>query len=546
MRGTVTGTKPGDSVEVWFEGGGQKSESFTYQMVSDTGNRMLVVAAEDYSGASPVQTLRLRTTRRPTSTRWPPTASPRTSTTSTRAAGPRRTSSACSATTRASSGTPGDDAVTRTAGRVPGNADRLALDEMLEMRAYMDEGGRVLYTGKQAGQQYTGAAVGTQFYDPKGEAACRPVDPAMDPRRCLVLRGSTQGGDLINDVLQYWFGGMVQIAGDGQDGTTPYPDQRHRQPVRRARPVVADGTGGGEHHVVVRDDERRAAGRRVPAVREPRLVAVGEAGRPVRPAHRQQVRLLADRRRDVQAAHARDRGAGRRRRPDVLDVVRHRGGLGLPRGRSEDGGRQRLDDAARRRPGHHTSQNTGQSCLVGNSGGWRTLHPHLDHYQTQTGATCTPTGTGGGAWNAASGSSNGWQQWSIDLDQYAGKTVEVSIAYISDWGTQNLGVFLDDFAWPGGGSTSFEGTDTGGWQITGPPAGSGTNANNFAFTDAGGFPVGASITTPKSLLFGYGFEAISTEAQRNAVMGRAAGYLLRYRRTRAAGGRFGGRRLRRA
>ena len=85
----------------------------------------------------------------------------------------------------------GDDAVTRRAGRAAGNADRLALDEMLEMRAYMDEGGRVLYTGKQAGQQYTGAVVGTQFYDPKGEVACRPVDPSLDPRRCLVLRGST-------------------------------------------------------------------------------------------------------------------------------------------------------------------------------------------------------------------------------------------------------------------------------------------------------------------------------------------------------------------
>src|SRR3954468_15480364 len=55
MRGTVTGTKPGDKVEVWFEGGGQKSESFTYDMVSDTGNQMLVVGAEDYSGASPAQ-----------------------------------------------------------------------------------------------------------------------------------------------------------------------------------------------------------------------------------------------------------------------------------------------------------------------------------------------------------------------------------------------------------------------------------------------------------------------------------------------------------
>ena len=99
-------------------------------------------------------------------------------------------------------------------------------------------------------------------------------------------------------------------------------------------------------------------------------------------------------------------------------------------------------------------------------------------------------------WNAATGSSNGWQQWTIDLNSYAGKTVEISVAYISDWGTQNLGVFLDDFAWPGG-STSFEGTDTGGWQITGPPAGSGANANNFAVTDAGGFPVGAAITTPE-------------------------------------------------
>ena len=96
---------------------------------------------------------------------------------------------------------------------------------------------------------------------------------------------------------------------------------------------------------------------------------------------------------------------------------------------------------------------------------------------------------------------------------YAGKTVEISIAYISDWGTQNLGVFLDDFAWPGG-STSFEGTDAGGWQIAGPPAGSGANANNWEITDAGGFPVGASITTPKSILMGYGFETISTAEQR--------------------------------
>ena len=47
---------------------------------------------------------------------------------------------------------PGDDIVTRKAARAAGNADRLAMDEMLEFRAYLNEGGRVLYTGDQAGQ----------------------------------------------------------------------------------------------------------------------------------------------------------------------------------------------------------------------------------------------------------------------------------------------------------------------------------------------------------------------------------------------------------
>ena len=106
------------------------------------------------------------------------------------------------------------------------------------MRAYMDEGGRVAYTGKTAGMQYTGAGVGTQFYDPKDEAVCRiggVANPALDSRRCLLLRGSVFGGDLINDVLQYWFGGMVQIAGDGQNGTTPYALNGIGEPVRRAR-----------------------------------------------------------------------------------------------------------------------------------------------------------------------------------------------------------------------------------------------------------------------------------------------------------------------
>ncbi|MGH2763581.1 MAG: zinc carboxypeptidase, partial [Thermoleophilaceae bacterium] len=171
----------------------------------------------------------------------------------------------------------------------------------------------------------------------------------------------------------------------------------------------------------------------------------------------------------------------------------------------------------------HTTQATGDSCAAGWS---EELHPHLNHYVTydSTAGTCTPTGTTG-EWHAASGNSSGWQQWSVNLDEWAGETVEISIAYASDWAVQNLGVFVDDVTLPDGTSTSFE-TGFDGWQVTGPPEGSGPNANNWIRTDATGFPVGASITTPDSLLMGYGFEGISTQEKRNEVMGRVLGHLL--------------------
>ena len=77
----------------------------------------------------------------------------------------------------------------------------------------------------------------------------------------------------------------------------------------------------------------------------------------------------------------------------------------------------------------------------------------------------------------------------------------------------------------GEGSTSFEaGLD--GWAVTGPPPGSAVNANDWVRTDASGFPVGAAITTPRTIIMGFGVEGVSTPAERNAVMGRAMGYLL--------------------
>ena len=61
VGGKIRGTKPNDSVKVWFEARGKgpghpviASESFTYTAVSETRNPVLILSAEDYTGASPV------------------------------------------------------------------------------------------------------------------------------------------------------------------------------------------------------------------------------------------------------------------------------------------------------------------------------------------------------------------------------------------------------------------------------------------------------------------------------------------------------------
>ena len=125
----------------------------------------------------------------------------------------------------------------------------------------------------------------------------------------------------------------------------------------------------------------------------------------------------------------------------------------------------------------HTSQDTGASCP-----GWLALHPFLTHYQTAAGDdSCTPNGTSG-AWHAASGSSDGYEQWRLDLSDYAGESVEVSLALASDESVSLSGVFVDDVTGPGGaGTTSFEAdaSPLDGWTVAGPPPGSPGNTGDW-------------------------------------------------------------------
>jgi hypothetical protein len=519
MRGVVTGTDPGDSVEVWFEGGGQVSDSFTYQAVSESGNRVLVVAAEDYSGASPVQD--------PAGPHFAAeyvdalAANGQTADLYDVDAAGRLAPDALGVLSHydAVIWETGNDLVTRPAGVAGGNGDVLALDEMLQFRSYMNEGGKVLFAGDSAGQQYTMA----QLYDPKGEIVCNPPPAGTDPRRCLPLFGSFGGGDTTHDVLQYYLGGYVAVANDGHVGGSAFDSVGVDDPFTGLAWGLDDPVFAGN---TVRRSSFLATSGILPIDRFEQFdswpaARYDKPGGPFDPHTGEhyvysQIADVSYKRltREISVPAA----GGSMTFWTSYDTEPQWDHLFVEARTPNQENWTTLPDAS---APPHTTTSTGQSCPAG----WVDLHPQLAHYQTWDGVnSCTGTGTTG-AWNAASGNSAGWQQWSIDLSAYAGQSVEISIAYASDWASQGIGVFLDDITLPDGTSTSFE-TGLEGWAVTGPPPGSAPNSNNFIQTDASGFPVGNTIATPHSLLMGFGLEGVSTADERNAVMGRALDHLL--------------------
>jgi hypothetical protein len=521
MSGTVTGTSPGDSVEVWFEGGGATSDSFTYTAAVESSNDVLILAAEDYTGASPVQT-----------------------------AGPhylsyyqdaleangigydvydvdargRKAATALGVLSHYDAVVwyTGDDIITREPGWAGGNASRLAMDELLNVREYLNEGGKALWTGKHAGLQFSTNQA--QRYDPTAaNAQCAALPPTTDPRRCLILHGS---GDLQNDVLEYWFGGYLLNNGAGLSEDNIFDVLGVDTPFDSLTLMFngADSAQNGDNA-----NSFIATSGILPPDEFPQFESwvSGRYDRPGGPfdphtGESYAYSQIADVSfKSISRTVSVPGGGGNLTFWTSYNTEADWDFLFVEAAPAGTNNWTTLPDA-----NGHTTQNTGESCLQSNSGGWRTLHPWLDHYQTQnTATTCLPTGTTG-AWNAAAGDSGGWQQWSINLNAYPGQQVEIRISYASDWATQGLGVFVDDVTLPDGSSTSFEGGDTGGWVASGPPPGSAPNVNNFEFTTAAGFPEGATITTEGSLLLGFGLEAVTGADTRADVMGRAMDYLL--------------------
>jgi murein tripeptide amidase MpaA len=541
MAADVTGTAPGDTVEVQFQGGGAFSDSFTYEVVSDSDRPLLVVAAEDYTGASPAiggtapAFLDFYTDALDAN-------SVQYDVYDVDAEG--RTAPDNLGVLSHYDGViwyTGNDVVTRELGWGPGNASRLAMQEINEVRDFMNEGGRVLYTGKAAGQQYT-TGLGSQLYDPFENAQCR-ADPVV-LARCLPLHGS---GDNQGDPIEYWFGAAITTVNGGLDPNTgdPFPitgiddpltglslerngaDSAQNQNMDSSFITISDYLAVTDPTASFPQFESWPSAEYASGIAGPfdphtgdwfmwsqradeaykrlsRTITVPAGGATL--SFWTSYNLELDFDYMIVEAHT----VGQDDWTTLPDVNGHTSDdlsfdLACPNGWSNP------DDAA------------------------NVLHPFLTHYQTFDEAThtCSNTGTSG-SWNAANGGSGGWQQLSFDLSAYATSQVEVSITVLSDWGLQQFpGVFIDDIeVSTGEGSTSFEldGDQMDGWTIPGAPQDvdgiEGANLNDWVARGGFGIKEGAAITTPSSVFLGWGFEGITGATTRSEVMDRIVDYLL--------------------
>ncbi|MEU5775501.1 M14 family zinc carboxypeptidase [Streptomyces venezuelae] len=153
-------------------------------------------------------------------------------------------------------------------------------------------------------------------------------------------------------------------------------------------------------------------------------------------------------------------------------------------------------------------------------------HPFLRHYLTVGATACTASGTSG-AWNSFTGSSGGWKPVAFDLSPYAGKKVEVALSSVTDPSTGGRGLFADNAQIViNGNATETEGFETslGTWSVAPPPAGSPNITGDWARTGEL-FRSFAAVTARDSVLLGFGFEHVPTDAGRAALMGASLAHL---------------------
>ena len=236
LRGAVQGTSPGDQVEVWFQevGSQTRSPSFTYAAVTETDRDVLVLAAEDYTGPTPADAdgqpnylagyVQALTENGFTPDVYDVDARNRL------APDPLGVLSHYKAVVWYT----GDDYLTREPKQVPGTGtSRLALDEVVAVRDYLNEGGKVLLAGKHAGQQYF------EGYEFRNEGFPQPNESGAG-QWCDSLKPESHDGCIAhtNDFFQYYLGptsGWRTAARGTMRRTRSDPSSARRRSAARGR-----------------------------------------------------------------------------------------------------------------------------------------------------------------------------------------------------------------------------------------------------------------------------------------------------------------------
>ncbi|HYO38087.1 MAG TPA: M14 family zinc carboxypeptidase [Nocardioidaceae bacterium] len=529
FRGTVRGARPGDRVTVWFTGrrpgkGLRRSRPFTYVLRQDARSSVLVVANEDYEGVNPV---------------YPPSVT-RPKYAAAYVAALRRKGYKASVWDVSRQGVPhslgvlrhfkavlwylGDnrltqdpeDELTRVGDEDVRDAAVAGRQQYLTLsvRDHLNEHGKLLHTGETAGYFGTfGSTVGGIYYGLDGA-------PAED---CVVTQDLFSDCLLLaDDFYQYYLGAFSRLTSESPKGFTGAGRLRR-----------ASGTFGGRAVADNPLDEPGAflaTSEILPAAQFPQFRSraggryTGAASGQFDPVqgtnyvggpHLDDSYTRLSRTIDLRTATAAQNPQLQAQlsfdtEPGYDNVIVEAHPVG-----SDDW--TTLSEA-----GGLTTTDVPPEC---EAGFLLEEHPFLLHYLTPGEEACTPTGTTG-AWNAMTGSSDGWKQATFDLSAYAGQQVEVAISYVTDPSSGGVGAFVDDTKVVVDGvvreSEGFE-TGLGPWTVAGPPTGSPPGGAHFR--RAPGLFVGA-VTTADSVLFGFGLEHIASRGQRADVIGEAMRSLL--------------------
>ena len=517
MRGTVTGAPLNSDVRVWFTGAGKTSDSFTFHVDKTNANQVLILADTDYTGPSnfPAYTA---------GDGAPPFLSAYTDA----VAASGRTYDIYDVDAMGAApdhlGVLGhydaviwytaNDLLSRVAGQPGGTgAETRANTMMLQVRAYLNEGGRLLYTGRHAGWQFANA------FD---------YNPVSTPPLCDAVDLTANDGCLFlsDDFLQYWLGAYLFIEDGGADAdgnsfvvdgvSAPYATAT-TDPWTIDQSFAA-GRDATNQSFITTSSILKAADYPQFTSTAPGEWHTGVAGAfsPFSGTH-----YVYSQRADIRYQRLMKSftvGGDNQFSFQVSYDTEPEWDFVFVELQDEDGNWVTLPEENGNTQGG-TPESTGQSCPEG----WFELHPSLERYE---GAGCTGEG-----WNAASGRSAGWTKWEFDLGAYAGQDVTVSISYASDWATQGLGVWVDDVQVPGAPLTDFE-SGLDGWTVGDPTEiGSGVNALDWDLTTDVGFTEGAMTSMNpadadfRTLYFGFGFENVVGADERNEMMDRALDYL---------------------